>query len=1690
MSDYFVPWLTLAHQPGMQNAWGEVIDNVRSYLPRARKGYQNTLRQALLSKGLVTPERISIPALQKALKQLNEQSKIDDEELAKALMLVWSDGHRAQINEFVSGLKGAGILKGNCIFTPELTARGINSLFGSEFGSLNTDVVTNIDANGEEIDERADVRMLIWLCAATLFSEKTNLIPESDSTPETSNTMLSRGIQMRAATPEAIAEPAKSGQPEATTVNTALSPAQAPEDKEVTEEEIKKGWEAIEAQLQEPVDWSYGMARRFVAMWTKSVDDAHAKLAAQHEEMGRQIAQGSLTRIIEVQMAFSQAIKEVYTNLIYISSRDVESLNQWLKQAMAARNDWSIPSPSLKLDMEVKPVLNSQQMFARATACVDKLEEYDKSRAEAYRQWQAQRNEWEKLRSDLATLTGEEKRAPSPTAGALSASDQISVIQSACATLQAQIKQMQKEFTAVRATCVQTILLHAAHLGELGMSGDEVLAKQVKLATVDESHLARWSAATLAAVAAAAEQEVATRERERAQISAAALAGHLRHQWRAETLLALLDRLARDGRNEEIFLLVSALALADEERVPLPDNSLRALLEGAASLAAPQQGSQLLNLLFSVLETSWKPASPTAAARWGVILLHAQFAGSANLPKEPLWLTMQEWPDVQMPTWRLLWEKFLMDQPFVVCSDAVAQQQHELVGEARHAAEQFLVQERGLYAKARSDSARLARLLNKVLLPWYDRRLKELQSLEKKLEAASAIANPTPIAALRDEGARLVADLSEEVAYQRFEECVVSEGSNDSSPRQRRSALHVVTDCASVLSAYAEALVSVASARLADTDSFSLETLQAEVQQHFRSDIAASELNIATLTNTAGTERTTRDETAALREGVAIVEESLLSRPQLVRRLPTVAAELASRRLDWGRLWSHLLADIAEPPGSVLDVVETLLAMHAPNQVLYFANEIDAKQLQQAQQRDDQLNRKAATLYADLLEMGGQHASWPHDSKCGRWQLLQSELNAQLEQHREQRRQVEAQRQERVAVLFRKTQELQSLLFQKRGEMPPSSFDSTLRGLQQAQLAATSSLQATEEHFAAIDNYCEQILYQAEHDSWPIDKMTGLALQLSSALSQSNTERGTLDSAQVLALLERRDLAELGLSPALFDESRIETRSELLHQWLRILVGKKLLTDEMSAPERTTVQKLIQKFALMTQLAQVFGQDNRHIVVSQPVYYGVYRLKLPKSPSLERNCVVMAVPGNPPEPAQIGLVESLLDDNQWLDDRFVLLLMPGATPKLRERLERGRRNAGLVIVDDSTLTRMVLAEREQRRAVGVLRSIMINAQDAANTEVFRVEKAVEPRTGIFVGREDLIRQVVDGTNNVALYGGRRIGKSSILSVAYDRLAQREHVQIVQHSFEGGRSVWHDDAVAKEVARQLGLDGVVDLQTLTVALHERLAGDPDLRVVLLFDEIDRYIKSTQTRHLLIETLRALSDRHGDRLRIVVAGFMSLYDCLNGRGPYSGADDPWGRMFHDAGPVPNLKPEHAEEIVREGFWEVLGWRFESSMIPQLIVERTGGHPDFVQHFCSKLQERVAARGDQTIRREDVKAVFFDDDPSYSFVAHVRKTLKMNLDPVAHLLILLIADRARESRRLTFEQFAEVARLSRVEIPRQTIEVSLRRLQVTSVVNETKASMYEFAVPDYPLILSRLEETRHVAELEDEVETVLRA
>ncbi len=279
---------------------------------------------------------------------------------------------------------------------------------------------------------------------------------------------------------------------------------------------------------------------------------------------------------------------------------------------------------------------------------------------------------------------------------------------------------------------------------------------------------------------------------------------------------------------------------------------------------------------------------------------------------------------------------------------------------------------------------------------------------------------------------------------------------------------------------------------------------------------------------------------------------------------------------------------------------------------------------------------------------------------------------------------------------------------------------------------------------------------------------------------------------------------------------------------------------------------------------------------------------------------------------------------------------------------------------------------------------------------------------------------------------------------------------------------------------------MDVDSFKMAIQNYLEANPDVRIALLLDEIDRYIDQNEHRHVFIEALRALSDRFTSRFRVVIAGFMNLHKCIKGRGPYSPSSDPWGRMLNDIDALPNLRPNQAEEIVREGFREILDWQFENRAIPQLVVERTGGHPAFVQYFCLRLQHRVAQRGDRVVRISDVEDVFGDRDPSQSFIAYVEQTLKANLDAISRYLILILAMESSNARGFTFDQIRDLARYCPTPIPEEQLTRSLERLAVTSVVKEKASGVYEFTVPDYPLILTKLGITEHmkVNELEREI------
>lgn len=400
------------------------------------------------------------------------------------------------------------------------------------------------------------------------------------------------------------------------------------------------------------------------------------------------------------------------------------------------------------------------------------------------------------------------------------------------------------------------------------------------------------------------------------------------------------------------------------------------------------------------------------------------------------------------------------------------------------------------------------------------------------------------------------------------------------------------------------------------------------------------------------------------------------------------------------------------------------------------------------------------------------------------------------------------------------------------------------------------------------------------------------------------------------------------------------------------------------------------------------------------------------------------------------------------------------------------KNKRLVIIDDAALLNILLAERQSKVPLGVLRPLMLNTLSQQNIDVYKVTNLVDSYSSIFVGREPHIEQIVSSASNYAIYGGRRIGKSSVMNAIEKRLIKKG-VQVVSHDFQGEEDV-NDGVTAQKIARKLKIETLfLEHGDFKSAIDFYLDTNPDIEVVLMLDEIDKYIVENPTRHTIIETCRAMSDRHPGQFRVIIAGFMKLYDCLQGKSPYTPSSDPWQRMFNDK-LLNNLTPENAEGIVKEGFLNILGWEFENRSIPLRIVELTGGHPAFVQALCQRLQEKVGPRNDRIVKLDDIQVVFNDRHPNESFIAFVRNTLKMNLDPIGRYLIVWLASESKDASGFTWKEILDYASLSEVSIPEKLLEESVRRLVVTNVIREIAPEIYEFSVPDYPRILNQLNDS----------------
>lgn len=1151
----------------------------------------------------------------------------------------------------------------------------------------------------------------------------------------------------------------------------------------------------------------------------------------------------------------------------------------------------------------------------------------------------------------------------------------------------------------------------------------------------------------------------------------------LTSEWSDEYFTNLLSTLTLDRRNPEVFLMLLGANLGRQKPEPLilSLDIFAALLDGLLSFSGKDEPFEFIGQVLPTLVSGYLMPDNVSTAEICMMGLAVHYNASYRLPDGLLWQMATEWPIDKMAGWNKIWQSALLGETYPIYTDNKQTELREKLAQSRSKVDKDFTRDGAHFIRLGSlQSFRHLGMMSRLLQSLVE-KLEVIKKQDSVLSRARIEQLPDLVSKLREILQNEVYEfLSENSLAEMYEDGIRADKIDDSNPFHQRVSLRILNECAISIKEYGDALLELWDLivqRLNGLDSETLLSELAVVSNFSNLGKTAAELVIRSEHRV----QQVWDDRVHFEELSHRLVIELLRQPIFTIRIPRVVCHVAKHTLTWSDLLNEMLQDCATPL-STSEAADYLLENKVSDQVLHLVQYISLDHQNRAQSLRTENERLCDQLTLDILNLGGKTDDLNKMREVGRWGWLIEELRKRIESYRSIA-DAESKEVENRSRAFRKMiQELDDAIFDTKGQIPHDIFELVEHGLAIARRAYSNK-----DLFPALDEYLREIQYRLTHNSWPIAQIQQITEQLENALSGEKDVAGTgLNADRVLELLERGELEALGLSK--IDQSEANTRINVLSNWLKLRKMRSIFSAELLQSEVLAIQSLFSYFARMMSMTRFKTQNGKSLDSLTPIIFEYWEMRYPRTNALDNQYVFITIPGDSPSTKDLQNIENIFEEKEFLEYYFVILFVPGCTEKIYKRLQR----KGLVIIDETRLVSMLLAEANNNRPLGVLRPMVLTAIDA-NADIFITNQSVNARTSIFVGRDNLVDRIANSGDNYALYGGRRIGKSSVLKSIEQRLEKRGY-RVAAFSLEGEKE-FGDEYISTRLAQMLGVDSVMaETGSFKQALISFLENDPDLKLAILLDEIDRYIVVNSERHTLIEALRTCSDRFGNRFRVIIAGFMNLYDCLHGMGPYTPNSDPWQRMFTDNRELENLTPTSAEEIVREGFVSILGWKFDHWAIPQRIVERTGGHPAFVQAFCLKLLERVRARKDQNIQLSDVEAVFNDPDPRNSFIAYVRDTLNLNLEPVSHYLIIWLAADSGDTPGFTMDKIRYIAGMSRVEIPEERLRRSLDLLKVTSVIRERMPNVFDFTVPDYASILNRLGNTSHMDTLEDKLRDAL--
>ncbi|MBM4429997.1 MAG: hypothetical protein FJ026_06545 [Chloroflexi bacterium] len=304
--------------------------------------------------------------------------------------------------------------------------------------------------------------------------------------------------------------------------------------------------------------------------------------------------------------------------------------------------------------------------------------------------------------------------------------------------------------------------------------------------------------------------------------------------------------------------------------------------------------------------------------------------------------------------------------------------------------------------------------------------------------------------------------------------------------------------------------------------------------------------------------------------------------------------------------------------------------------------------------------------------------------------------------------------------------------------------------------------------------------------------------------------------------------------------------------------------------------------------------------------------------------------------------------------------------------------------------------------------------------------------------------------NFAVVGGRRIGKTSILTQLHHVFSASESyhtlyldcqaVKDYDQLCDAARTIWQLSCA--EPSPEHFVRAVAQLKQ----------EHTEQVVIMLLDEVDVLLgHDIENKERLFKGLRTLSQE--GRCRFVFCGGRTLVTRLH---------DSRSALFNFCQTVRlgYLSPRDAGRMILEPMQE-MGIGFEDiSTVIQRVIDLSACHPNLVQYICQQLLLQVNTRGDRLVRLSDLDEI----EASHAFSECFLEVMWSSAGPLERLITLLALDQAH----INPAGIKAALHAHGLDVSLTAVEKALNGLVFCSILNK-EGGGYCFAARAFPSILT---------------------